>query len=97
LEERGILEALGLKARTANLTTKQNEQMTNAEKVCEGLASKKDQKKCKDKVKKITQLTKERNYIVKEFIEETNHHDIFTSSDPSLSSSSSSTSSTPSH
>jgi len=90
LEERGFLEAIGLKARVAPLTVKQNEKLQKAKKVCEGLTSKKDQKPCHKNVDKIIQLTKERNYDVEQFIKLTNHHDIFTSSDPSSSSSSTS-------
>jgi len=96
LERRGLLETLGLKARVSNLTVKQTEQMTKAKAVCGGLASKKDQHTCHKNVDKIIQLTKERNYDVEQFIKLSNHHDVFTSSDPSLKSSST-LSSTSSH
>lgn len=87
-ERRGLLETLGLKARVATLTVKQTEQLTKAKTICGGLASKKDQHTCHKNVDKIIQLTKERNYDVEQFIKITNHHDVFTSSDPSLKSSS---------
>jgi hypothetical protein len=87
-ERRGLLETLGLKARVATLTTKQTEQLTKAKTICGGLVSKKDQHTCHKNVDKIIQLTKERNYDVEQFIKTTNHHDVFTSSDPSLKSSS---------
>lgn len=93
LEARGLLETLGLKARVSNLTVKQTEQMTKAKTICGGLASKKDQHTCHKTVDKIIQMTKERNYDVEQFIKISNHHDVFTTSDPSLKSSSSSSSS----
>jgi len=86
LEERGLLEALGLKARVANLTVKQTLKMNKAKTVCDSLSSKKDKKKCHKNVDKIIQLTKERNHDVEEFIKITNHHDVFLSSDPNASS-----------
>jgi hypothetical protein len=89
LERRGLLETLGLKARVSNLTAKQTTQMNAAKQVCRGLSSKKDEHTCNKDLEKIVQMTKERNYGVKRFIDLTNHHDVFTSSDPSLSSSSS--------
>jgi len=92
LESRGLLETLGLKARVATLTVKQTDQMTKAKTICVGLASKKDQHTCHKTVDKIIQLTKERNYDVEQFIEVSKHHDVFTSSDPSLKSSSTSSS-----
>jgi hypothetical protein len=67
LEERGLLETLGLKARVANLSAKQTSKMNAAKTVCAGLSSKKDQKKCHKNVDKIIQLTKERNYDVEQF------------------------------
>lgn len=67
LEERGLLETLGLKARTANLSAKQTLKMNSAKTVCAGLSSKKDQKKCHKNVDKIIQLTKERNYDISQF------------------------------
>lgn len=67
LEERGLLETLGLKARVANLSAEQTKKMNAAKAVCAGLSSKKDQKKCHKRVDKIIQLAKERNYDIKEF------------------------------
>jgi len=67
LEERGLLETLGLKARVANLSAKQTTKMNSAKTVCAGLSSKKDQKKCHKRVDKIIQLTKERNYDIEQF------------------------------
>lgn len=67
LEERGLLETLGLKARVANLSAKQTSKMNSAKTVCAGLSSKKDQKKCHKNVDKIIQLTKERNYDIEQF------------------------------
>lgn len=88
IERRGLLETLGLKARVASLTVKQSKQLEDAKAICAGLLSKKDQHTCHKTVDKIIQLTKERNYDVQQFIKITNHHDVFTASDPSLSSSS---------
>lgn len=67
LEERGLLETLGLRARVANLSAKQTTKMNAAKKVCDGLSSKKDKKKCHKNVDKIIQLTKERNYDIEQF------------------------------
>jgi len=83
------LQTLGLQARTSSLTVKQTDQMAKAKTICGNLSSKKDQHTCHKNVDKIIQLTKERNYDVEQFIKISNHHDVFTSSDPSLSSSSS--------
>jgi len=81
LEERGLLETLGLKARVANLTSKQTTKMNSAKAVCAGLSSKKDQKKCHKRVDKIIQLTKERNYDIEQFNKVAPGHEaIFTSS-----------------
>lgn len=81
LEERGLLETLGLKARVANLTAKQTTKMNAAKAVCAGLSSKKDQKKCHQGVDRIIQLTKERNYVIEQFNKVAPGHDaIFTSS-----------------
>jgi hypothetical protein len=82
LEERGLLESLGLKARVSDLTIKQNLKMNKAKTDCEAVSSKKDKKRCLKNLDKIIQLTKERNYKVGEFIKQTNHHDVFLSSDP---------------
>jgi len=93
LERRNLLQTLGLQARVASLTVKQTEKMSKAKTICGGLSSKKDQHTCHKTVDKIIQLTKERNYDVEQFIKVSNHHDVFTTSDPSAKSSSSSTSS----
>jgi hypothetical protein len=80
LEERGLLETLGLKARVANLSSTQTSKMKAAKTVCAGLASKKDQKKCHKNVDKIIQLTKERNYDVEQFNKiAPGHESVFTS------------------
>jgi hypothetical protein len=93
LERRGLLETLGLKARVESLSVKQTEQMTKAKTICGGLASKKDQHTCHKTVDKIIQLTKERNYDIRQFANVSNHRDVFANSESSKSSSSSSTSS----
>lgn len=67
LEERGLLETLGLKARVSSLSAKQTAKMNSAKTVCAGLSKKKDQKKCHKNVDKIIQLTKERNYDIEQF------------------------------
>jgi hypothetical protein len=80
LEERGLLETLGLKARVANLSSKQTTKMNAAKAVCAGLSSKKDQKKCHKRVDKIIQLTKERNYDIEQFNKVAPGHEaVFTS------------------
>lgn len=82
LEERGLLETLGLKARVANLSAKQTSKMNSAKAVCAGLSSKKDQKKCHKNVDKIIQLTKERNYDIEQFNKiAPGHESVFTSAD----------------
>jgi hypothetical protein len=96
LEERGLLETLGLKARVATLTVNQTTKMNKAKTVCDGLTSKKDKKKCHKSVDKIIQLSKERNYDVEQFIKITNHHDVFTNSDPNASPASSASTPSPS-
>lgn len=92
LERRGILEALGLKARVRDLTANQNEKIKEAQKACDNLTTKKDKHTCHYNVDKIINLTKERNHYVDEFLKETGNHNIFTGSDPSPSSASPSSS-----
>lgn len=80
LEERGLLETLGLKARVANLSSQQTSKMNAAKTVCAGLASKKDKKKCHKNIDKIIQLTKERNYDIEQFNKiAPGHESVFTS------------------
>lgn len=82
LEERGLLETLGLKARVANLSAKQTSKMNSAKTVCAGLSSKKDKKKCHKNIDKIIQLTKERNYDIEQFNKiAPGHESVFTPAD----------------
>lgn len=95
LERRGFLEAIGLKSYTKELTPIQNERFNKAKKDCEAVVSKKDKKNCEKDLKKMVKLTKERNWLIGEFVKKTGKHDLFPSADPNRKSDS--VSSTSSH